>query len=144
MPDGDRDPKELLREFREALKGDSGEAMAQELLDNIRERYGEEPLVARVLRARPELYVPMALKSSAVIRDSPLGPKVAELLAVSAAAAMLCEPCLLIHIKQALRAGASEDEVLSATLIAGSIAESSVQAYAFRALGKAVHQTEGT
>lgn len=142
MPGDNKDPKELLREFREALQGDSGEAMAQELLDNLRERYGEEPLVARVLRERPELYVPMALKSSAVIRDSPLGPKVAELLAVASAAALQCEPCLLMHIKQALRAGASEDEVLSATLIAGSIAESSVQAYAFRALGKAAHKTD--
>jgi AhpD family alkylhydroperoxidase len=62
------------------------------------------------------------------------------LLAVSAAAALMCEPCLDVHIKQALKAGNSEDEVLSAILIAGTIAESSVQAYGFRSLAKAARR----
>jgi AhpD family alkylhydroperoxidase len=133
-------PEQLLRAFREALAGESGEALAQAMLDDIAKRYGEAPLVARVMRSRPGVYVPTALKNSAIVRDSQLGRKTAELLAVAAAAALMCEPCLDMHVKQALKAGNSEDDVLSAILVAGSIAESSVQAYGFRSLTKVARQ----
>jgi len=88
--------------------------------------------VARVLSEWPAAYVPTALKNQAVVRDSPLGARVAELVAVGAAAALQCEHCIRTHSEQALRAGASLDDVFQAMLIAGTIAESAVQSYAFR------------
>lgn len=132
--------RKRLDDFREALHGHSGNEMAQELLAELESRYGEAPLVARVLAREPGVYIPSALKNAAVLRDSPLGPRIAELVAVGAAAALHCDYCLNVHSEQALRAGASEEELLSAMLIAGAIAESSVQAYAFRALDKATRQ----
>ncbi|MEX2236186.1 MAG: carboxymuconolactone decarboxylase family protein [Dehalococcoidia bacterium] len=111
--------------------------MSRDLIAELQQRYGDAPLVARVLAARPEVAVPGALKNSAILRNSPLGDRVAELVAIGAAAALRCEHCLNVHVKQALRAGASEEELLSAMLIAGVISESSTQAYAFRALDRA-------
>jgi AhpD family alkylhydroperoxidase len=118
--------------LRTALAGPAGERLARQLLDEVAARYGEAPLVARVLAERPGVYVPAALKNQAAVRDSLLGAKVAELVAVGAASALQCEHCIRTHSEQALRAGATLDEVFAAMLIAGTIAESAVQSFAFR------------
>jgi AhpD family alkylhydroperoxidase len=121
-----------LDALRSALAGPEGARLAADLLAEVAARYGEAPLVARVLAEWPSVYVPTALKNQAIVRESPLGWRVAELVAVGAAAALQCEHCTRTHAEQALRAGASADDVLAAMLIAGAIAESSVQSYAFR------------
>ncbi len=121
-----------LDALRAALRGPEGAALAEELLAAMRARYGDAPLVHRVLGQDPAVYVPWALKNQAVIRDSRLGPKVAELVAVGAAAALHCEHCLRTHSEQALNAGADLDDVLAAMLIAAAIAESAAQSYALR------------
>ena len=116
-----------LDTLRAALSGPGGERLAEQLLAVVAARYGEAPLVARVLADHPAIYVPMALKNQAIVRDGPLGPKVSELVAVGAATALHCEHCIRTHSEQALGAGASLDEVFAAMLIAGTIAESSAQ-----------------
>jgi AhpD family alkylhydroperoxidase len=121
-----------LDALRAALRGPEGVALAEELLATLRARYGDVPLVHRVLGQDPAVYVPWALKSQAIIRDSRLGPKVAELVAVAAATALHCEHCLRTHSEQALNAGADLDDVLAAMLIAAAIAESAAQSYALR------------
>ena len=121
-----------LETLRQALAGPEGQRLAQQLLDEVAARYGEAPLVARVLQQRPEVYVPTALKNQAVVRGGPLEPKVAELIAVGAAAALQCEHCIRAHSERALQVGANLDEVFAAMLVAGTIAESSVQSFAFR------------
>jgi AhpD family alkylhydroperoxidase len=129
---GEERPALDLDTLRRALAGPEGEQIAAELLSAVAARYGAAPLVARVLAELPAVYVPMALKNQAVVRESPLGWRVAELVAVGAAAALQCEHCIRTHSEQALRAGASLEDVFAAMLIAGTIAESSVQSYAFR------------
>ena len=121
-----------LEALRAALRGPEGAALAAQLLDEVRARYGEPPLVARVLSQDPAVYVPTALKNQAIIRESRLGAKVAELVAVAAAAALHCEHCLRTHSEQALRAGAELDDILAAMQIAAAIAESATQSYALR------------
>jgi AhpD family alkylhydroperoxidase len=121
-----------LDTLRAALRGPEGAALAEQLLDEVRARYGEPPLVARVLSQDPAVYVTTALKNQALIRESRLGAKVAELVAVAAAAALRCEHCLRTHGEQALRAGAAPEDVFAAMQIAAAIAESATQSYAFR------------
>jgi AhpD family alkylhydroperoxidase len=121
-----------LSALRTALAGPEGVAVAEQLLEEVRARYGDAPLVARVLSRDPSVYVPTALKNQAIIRESRLGWRVAELVAVGAAAALQCEHCIRTHSEQAVRAGAGVDDVLAAMLIAGAIAESATQSYAFR------------
>ena len=121
-----------LDALRAALRGPEGVALVDELLSALRARYGDVPLVHRVLGQDPAVYVPWALKNQAIIRDSRLGPKVAELVAVGAATALNCEHCLRTHSEQALNAGADLDDVLAAILIAAAITESAAHSYALR------------
>lgn len=131
-----------IRALRTALSGPAGERLAQQLLDEVAARYGEAPLVARVLSERPELYVPTALKNGAAIRDSPLGARVAELCAVAAATALRCEHCIRTHSEQALNAGATLDDLFAAMVIAGTVAESAAQSYAFREYQRLKRRTQ--
>ena len=142
MGDANGRPAIDLETLRAALRGPEGAALAAQLLDEVRTRYGEPPLVARVLSQDPAVYVPMALKNQAVIRDSRLGAKVAELVAVAAAAALQCEHCIRTHSEQAVRAGAEPDDVFAAMQIAAAVAESSTQSYAFREYLRLIRRAE--
>jgi AhpD family alkylhydroperoxidase len=51
---------------------------------------------------------------SAVLIEGALGVKEKRLIMVGAAVAIRCEPCIRVHVKGALEAGASRDEVLEA------------------------------
>lgn len=121
--------KQLLSDLAE-----DREETAQALLDILEEQYGTVPLVLRVLGRRPDVLLPQTMK--VLSRSEVLGPKVSELVAVAAAAALRCEFCLQVHVQQALKHGATQDEVFESLLIAGMIAESSTQAVAFRVFEK--------
>jgi AhpD family alkylhydroperoxidase len=56
----------------------------------------------------------------------------AELAAVAAAAALMCEHCLDAHMRAALSKGATLEEIFDVLLVAGAVAESSTLAVAFR------------
>lgn len=103
---------------------------AQALLKLVEERRGSVPLALRMLEQRPDMLLPQAIKLLA--RSRALDPKVAELTAVAAAAALGNESTLRSHMEQALAKGASPEEVLETLLIAATVAESSIQAMSFR------------
>jgi AhpD family alkylhydroperoxidase len=98
----------------------------------IERRYVEVPFLMRVAQETPERFIPAALR--ALADGGALDRRTAELIAVGAAAAQMCEHCLRVHIEEALAHGATRDEVLEALLIAGRIAESSTNAVSLRVL----------
>jgi AhpD family alkylhydroperoxidase len=108
------------------------EATVKEILSMIEERYGEVPLVSRVLSTKPEIFIPNFIKNSNLILGSTLEPKVAELVALASAVALRCDACALSHMKRALANGASKEEVLDAVLIASHVAETSSLAIGLR------------
>ena len=59
-------------------------------------------------------------------------PKTAELVAVSAAAVLRCKPCLNLHMEEALKRGASLDEIFEVIFIAGLISKASILADSLR------------
>lgn len=120
---------EETKGFIEGLSKDSM-VSAQALLQLIEERMGSVPLVLRMLEQRPDMLLPQTMKVMAC--DQALGSKVAELVAVAAAAALGSEPTLRAHMEQALEKGATSEEVFETLLIAAMIAESSTQAVSFR------------
>ena len=61
-----------------------------------------------------------------------IDPKTAELAAVAASAALMCEHCLDAHMRAARRKGATLEEIFDVMLVAGAIAESSTLSVAFR------------
>lgn len=125
--------KETVKQLLADL-GEDREETAQALLDILAEQYGMVPLVLRVLGRRPDVLIPQSMKVLA--RSEVLGPKVSELVAIAAAAALRCEFCLQVHAQRALEHGTTQDEVFETLIIAGMIAESSTQAVAFRVFEK--------
>ena len=104
----------------------------------LERRYVEVPFLLRMMERAPGRFIPAALR--AVSSESVLDRRTAELVAVAAAAAQMCEHCLRVHIEEALAHGATRDEVFETLLIAGRIAESSTNAVSLRVLRRV---TEG-
>jgi len=124
--------RQSLLEAVESLIEDA-DAAADKLLDLLRERDGQVGLLLRVLRRRPEVFVPHVMRGARLYHaPKAIDPKTAELAAVSAAAALMCEHCLEAHMRAARRKGASLEEIFDVLLIAGAVAESSTLAVAFR------------
>lgn len=107
----------------------------------LKQRYVELPFLLREMQRSPERFVPAALRVLGA--DGVLDRRTAELVAVSAAAAQMCEHCLRVHIEEALANGASYDEVLETLLIAGRIAESSTNAVSLRVLRRVAGRGQG-
>lgn len=121
----------LLAELAALIEND--EQAAETVLDYVRQRDGGVGLMLRVLSRRPEVFVPHVLQG-VQLYDAPraIDPKTAELAAVAAAAALMCEHCLDAHMRAAQRKGATLEEIFDVLLVAGAVAESSTLAVAFR------------
>ncbi len=121
----------LLAELTALIEKDA--QAAETILEYLRERDGGVGLMLRVLSRRPGLLVPHVLQGLQIY-DTPqaIDPKTAELAAVAASAALMCEHCLEAHMRAARRKGATLEEIFDVLVVAGAIAESSTLAVAFR------------
>jgi len=107
--------------------------LADELAEALVGKNGELGFLLKVLKERPRTFNPYLLKGMTVYKEpKALDRKTAELVAVSAAAALHCEHCLEAHMARAVAEGATLDEIMDTLLVAGSIAESSLYSHAFR------------
>ena len=121
----------LLAELASLIERD--EQAAETVLDYLRRRHGGVGLMLRVLSRRPEVFVPHVLKSLQLYENPrAIDSKTAELAAVAAAAALMCEHCLDAHMRAARSKGATLEEIFDVLLVAGAIAESSTLSVAFR------------
>ena len=120
----------LIREAREMLcKAELTDAITDAM---VKDR-GELGYVLNVLKERPRTFNPYLLKGMTVYKEpKALDRKTAELVAVSAAAALHCEHCIEAHMGRAVAEGATLDEVMDTLLVAGAISESSTLSVAFR------------
>ncbi len=108
------------------------ESIQEDIYDDTEKMLGTVPFILKVMARRPEFMIFSALKDFYALRPQSLEPKVAELLAVAAAAASGADKCLKVHMSAAARAGASEDEILDAVFIAALIGQTRVLASALR------------
>jgi AhpD family alkylhydroperoxidase len=119
--------KDLIKALLE--KADS---IQEDIYDDTEKMLGTVPFILKVMARRPEFMIFSALKDFYALRPKSVEPKVAELLAVAAAAASGADKCLKVHMSAAARAGASEDEILDAVFIAAIIGQTRVLASALR------------
>jgi AhpD family alkylhydroperoxidase len=121
-------------ENRELIKAllEEADSIQEDIYDDTKEMLGTVPFILRVMARRPEFMIFSALKDFYALRPQSLEPKVAELLAVAAAAASGADKCLKVHMAAASLAGASEDEILDAVFIAALIGQTRVLASALR------------
>jgi len=135
-----KDRLSLLRKVKTLMES---EEFTDAMADTIVKNRGELGYVLNVLKERPRTFNPYVLKSMSVYREpKALDRKTAELVAVSAAAALQCEHCLEAHMARAASEGASFDEIMDTLLVAGSISESSLYSVAFRKFKQLVGKLE--
>ena len=122
--------KGLIREAKELL---CKPELSDELAEALVGRDGELGFLLKVLKERPRTFNPYLLKGMTVYKEpKALDKKTAELVAVSAAAALHCDHCLEAHMARAVAEGATLDEIMDTLLVAGAISESSLLSVAFR------------
>ncbi len=116
--------------------GDDPKKLVDEILESIKEEYGDIPLIAKSMGSRrPETFIFNALQNVFIMkRPKAVSQKMAELLAIAAATAIGCEHCVDFHVKTAMRLGASQDEIFDAMMIAGVMAQTSKLSIALRKL----------
>ena len=124
------DKTSLLQQVTAILEDNSLTEAITEMYENERGGLG---FLLNTLKRRPRTFNPHVFKGMSLLgQPATLDVKTAELVAVGAAAALMCEHCLEAHINRAVAEGATFEEILDAILIAGAIAESSTLAVALR------------
>lgn len=107
--------------------------VTDEILAAIEREYGFVPVVNQVLSTRPDMFIPAASLSKAVLEgEGDLDRKTRYLCAISAAASNGGEHCINVQIKHAIEAGATRDEILEAMMIGSYMSMTRSQSYAFR------------
>ncbi|HXV97611.1 MAG TPA: carboxymuconolactone decarboxylase family protein [Anaerolineae bacterium] len=124
------DKATLLQQVAAMLEDDS---LTEAITDKFENERGGLGFLLNTLKRRPRTFSPYVFKGLSILgQPATLDVKTAELVAVGAAAALMCEHCLEAHINRAVAEGATFEEVLDAILVAGAIAESSTLAVALR------------
>jgi AhpD family alkylhydroperoxidase len=108
---------------------DAGSPLSQNVV-----MLGSMPFILPVLRERPEYFALSSLADERVCRPKHLSPKIAELMALATAAGAGAEFCMKLHIRAAIKEGASRDEIYDTILIAALVGKTRVLAYALREL----------
>jgi AhpD family alkylhydroperoxidase len=113
------------------------DAISDDILVDTVEIFGSMPFILPVMRERPEYFALSSLADEMVCRPPHLSPKTAELVALAAAVGMGAEFCMKVHIRAAIKEGASRDEIYDTIMIAALIGKTRVLAPAFRELCEA-------
>ncbi|WP_292389388.1 carboxymuconolactone decarboxylase family protein [Methanosarcina sp. UBA5] len=123
-----------LEDIVEILKKDP-EKVIPELLEDIRNQYGEIPYIMNFMKDLPEIFIPKTLYENSIMREfKNLDPETIELISIGVASALRCEHCLKMHIRVAKRKGIKKESIFSAIMIGASISNAAVLAESTRAL----------
>ncbi len=108
--------------------------ITEKILASIKEQYGFIPVINQILSQRPDIFVPSANLSKAVLENEKgnLDKKTRYLCAISAATASGGEYCLNVQMDHAIQSGATKDEILEAIVIGSYLTMTKAQSYALR------------
>ncbi len=118
--------------------------IADDIEDMSREVLGVVPRIFSTLRERPDMFVLSALADFSMCRPATLDAKTAELVAVASAASAGADNCLSVHIRAAVNAGASREEIRDTIFIASVIGKSRILAASVRVLDEVLPVTGDT
>ena len=101
------------------------------------EFYGFQPFLTTFLLQYPDLFMAYTdLTGRLLVEPKHLSLKEMELASISAGAALGSENCLSVHIGQALKVGATKEEVVEAMMIGGLMAMTRGLSTSFRKLAE--------
>jgi len=110
------------------------DAISDDILTDTQEMLGSMPFILPVLRERPEYFALSSLADEMVCRPKYLSPRTAEIVALAAAVSAGAEYCMKVHIRAAVKEGASRDEIYDTIMIAALVGKTRVLAPALREL----------
>lgn len=111
------------------------EKVVEELLEDIKEQYGEVPYIVDFMKDMPDLFISRMIYTNSIMREfDHMDSKTVELISIAVASALKCNNCLKTHIRIAKRLGVTKEEIFSAILISSTVADASIIAEASRAL----------
>jgi AhpD family alkylhydroperoxidase len=110
----------------------NADSISDDIIDDTEEMLGMLPFIFPVMRERAGTFALSALADYRICRPEHLPPKTAELVAIAAAAGAGADNCLKVHMKAAIKEGATRDEIFDAVMIAGTIGKTKVLASALR------------
>ena len=123
-----------LEDIVEILKEDPERAVP-ELLEDVRNQYGEVPYIMNFMKDLPEIFIPKTLYDNSIMREfKNLDAETVELISIGVASALRCEHCLKMHIRIAKRRGIKKEKIFYAIMIGASISNAAVLAESTRAL----------
>lgn len=123
-----------LEDIVDILKNDP-ENVIPELLDDVREQYGEVPYIMNFLKDLPEIFIPKTLYDNSIMREfKHLDQETVELISIGVASTLRCEHCLKMHLRIAKRKEISKEKILSAIMIGASLSKAAVLAGSKKAL----------
>lgn len=108
------------------------------IIDQFEETLGIVPFILPILRERPDSFAFNGMGDLYTFNPESMDRKTAELLAVSAAAAMGADACLKVHIRAALKEGATRAEVRDTINIAALIGKTAILGASFRVMNAAI------
>ncbi|HJH31935.1 MAG TPA: carboxymuconolactone decarboxylase family protein [Methanosarcinaceae archaeon] len=133
-----------LKKMMNVLDNKPEDAVSQ-LLDDVRDRYGEIPYILNFMKDMPELLIPKILYDDSIMREfKRMDSKTVELISIGVSAALRCDHCLKMHIRIANRLGITKEEIFDAILIGGTLSNASVLADGTRALDSEFSSGEDT
>lgn len=126
--------------IKEVLDKDPDDAVS-DLLDDIKEHYGEVPYILDFMKDMPELFVPKVMYDNSIMREfKRMDPETVELISIGVSSALRCEHCLKMHIRVAKRLGLSKEEIFDAIMIGSTLSSASVLAEGTRALDSELNE----
>lgn len=123
------EPDAIVREFLEHTG-----AISDEITSQAEEMLGKVPFIFSYMNERPESFVLSTLGDFYTARPKSMDVQMAEVATIAAAAALGADACLKMHIRVALEAGVTRDQVLDTLLIASLIGKTSVMTKSLRVL----------
>lgn len=107
-------------------------AIADKILEAIRRECGFVPVINQIMGTRPDVLIPVSRVGKAILYEGAMDRRQKTLCAISAATAAGGEYCVDVQIKEALAAGATQDEIFEAIMVGAYMSMTRAQSYALR------------
>lgn len=121
---------------------DNKEDVCDGIMDEFKETLGIVPFILPILRERPDSFAFNGLGDLYTFNPTSMDRKTVELAAVSAAAAIGADACLKVHIRTAIKEGATREQIRDIISIAGLIGKTGILGASFRVMNKAIPEDE--
>jgi AhpD family alkylhydroperoxidase len=107
----------------------------KERMEKLEKAFGTVPLIFTSISDEPEFFLPYCdMIEKIMLQPRHLSPKMLELTAISAGAAVGGEHCLDVHLRLAKEHGATDGELFEAIIVGSVMSMTNIQGRALRRL----------